>query len=129
HRPFLSGVRASGNPGAVHVGTPDGIAIVRVKKNSAGITQEYLFAALRSEDARIQLWTESGGTSYGKLRDDHILNLRLRNPGADEISRITTVVKDWKKAARSSMALWDVIGTEADRTPIINSPMFGLEPD
>lgn len=111
------------------VGTPDGIAIVRIKKNAAGITQEFLFSALRSEDARIQLWTESGGTSYGKLRDDHILNLRLRHPGPVEVRDITAAVKNWKKAARSSMALWDVIGTEADRTPIINSPMFGLEPE
>lgn len=111
------------------VGTPDGIAVVRVKKNAAGITQEYLFAALRSGEARIQLWTESGGTSYGKLRNDHILNLRLRHPGLDEVRNITTAVRDWKKATRSSMALWDEIGTEADRTPIINSPMFGLEPE
>ena len=111
------------------VGTPDGIAVIRIKKNAVGITQEYLFFALRSEDARIQLWTESGGTSYGKLRDDHILNLRLRHPGLNEVRGVTNNVREWKKAARSSMALWDVIGTEADRTPIVNSPMFGLEPE
>lgn len=111
------------------VGTPDGIAVVRVKKNLVGVTQEYLFAALRSEEARIQLWTESGGTSYGKLRDDHILNLRLRHPGNDEIRKTTVAVQGWKTAARSSMILWDTIGTDADRTPIVNSPMFGLEPE
>ncbi|UHS55590.1 hypothetical protein [Agrobacterium vaccinii] len=111
------------------VATTDGTAVVRVRpKNGLGITQEYLFAALRSEDSRIQLWTESGGTSYGKLNRDHILNLRIRKPGSEELKRISKSVVDWRHSTIASMDSWKKIGTADDRTPIVNSPMFGLEP-
>ncbi|WP_295639638.1 N-6 DNA methylase [Novosphingobium sp.] len=110
------------------VGTPDGVAIVRVKKgNERGITQEFLLAALRSEDCRIQLWTESGGTSYGKLNHDHILGLHIRQPTKADLQKITDSVRRWIKANRDSMTLWNSIGTPSDRKPILNSPMFGLE--
>jgi len=111
------------------VATPDGVAVVRVKNNNLGVTQEYLFSLLRSEDARIQLWTESGGTSYGKLRDEHILNLRFAEPNKSEIASVTEAVSAWIKAARLSATTWERIGAEQDRVPIVNSPMFGLEPD
>lgn len=110
------------------VGTPDGVAIVRVKKNNKrGITQAFLLAALRSEDSRIQLWTESGGTSYGKLNRDHILNLQIRQPTNVEMQGTSSSVERWIKATRDSMSLWNSIGTASDRKPILNSPMFGLE--
>jgi type I restriction enzyme M protein len=114
--------------GADIVGTPDGVAVVRIRPgNKLGIDQAYLFSALRSEDSRIQLWTESGGTSYGKLNRDHILNIRIKLPTKKEVQATSKAVNDWIASTRTSMALWNTIGTADDRTPIVNSPMFGLE--
>lgn len=112
------------------VGTPDGIAVIRVKPgNQHGITQHILFALLRSESARIQLWTESGGTSYGKLRPDHIENLILPLDPSTIRKDLNEKVMGWANGIRSAQALWNSIGLPEDRVPIVNSPMFGLEPD
>ena len=43
--------------------------INRQKEESYPI--EWIFHVLRTEETRIQFWTESGGTSYGKLTVDH----------------------------------------------------------
>lgn len=110
------------------VGTPDGVAIVRVRPDNIHlITQEYLFAILRSEVTRIQLWTESGGTSYGKLRSDHIEQLVL--PLEEPLKRDSTgeAVKKWADSIRQATEIWNTIGGPPDRVPIINSPIFGLE--
>lgn len=112
------------------VGAPDGIAVVRVRPdNDRGISQEVLFALLRSETARIQLWTESGGTSYGKLKADHIENLTLPLDTAEDRAVLGETVKSWAEGIRAAQTLWNTIGTAEDRTPIINSPIFGLEVD
>lgn len=109
------------------IGSPDGIAVVRVKEEKkADFPQEWLFAAIRSEPCRIQLWTESGGTSYGKLNAEHLRNLQL--PAPPLTSRLETAkrVKLWAKALITSADTWLTIGTEADRRPIINSAAVGL---
>jgi hypothetical protein len=60
------------------VGSPDGIAVVRVKgEKISDYPTEWLFATLRSEACRLQFWTESGGTSYGKLTHDQIRDVLL----------------------------------------------------
>jgi len=41
---------------------------------------------LRSEQVRIQAWTEAGGTSYGKLDSDDIRNLLLPSEEASRMS-------------------------------------------
>ena len=52
-------------------GSPDGVAIVREIEDKKELYPiEWIFYALRTEQCRIQFWTESGGTSYGKLTLD-----------------------------------------------------------
>lgn len=111
------------------VATPEGVALVRMKKNKFGITQEYLFYLLRSETARIQLWTESGGTSYGKLGDGHIKDVIFIAPSTSDIADISKSISSWADSIRAAAKIWCKIGSEKDRVPIINSPMFGLEPE
>lgn len=109
------------------IGSPDGITIVRLKKDSnKRYTSEWLFATLRSETIRLQFWTESGGTSYGKLTDDQISNVLLP---FDQIKAIETTnnVKIWFNFQVESLKAWNKIGSEKDRKPILNSPIFGLE--
>jgi len=112
------------------VGTPDGIAIVRANsKNEHNINQEFLFMLLRSEAARLQLWTESGGTSYGKLNAEHILNLKFNLPTPEVLAETSKKVASWRKSLEASNTLWRSIGEPEDRIPIINSPILGLEPE
>lgn len=109
------------------IGSPDGIAVVRVRASKAkDYPQEWLFAALRSETSRIQFWTESGGTSYGKLTPAHIHNLLLPVPRPADRKRTATSVQEWAKATVTALSAWNSIGTPADRFPVINSPSFGL---
>lgn len=109
------------------IGSPDGVAIVRVKKEFVDkYPVEWLFAALRSERSRLQLWTESGGTSYGKLTPDHIRNLMLVTPEQHEIQEIANSVRRWASGVEASFAAWQVIGDPEDRVPIINSAINGL---
>ncbi|MGI2132653.1 HsdM family class I SAM-dependent methyltransferase [Shewanella baltica] len=111
------------------IGTPDGIAIVRIKDEfKEKYPLGWVFERLRSEESRLQFWTESGGTSYGKLTNDHIRNVFLRNDSQQEIATISKNVNDWLEAYEKIYSVWNKIGTVNDRTPIINSPIFGLEP-
>jgi type I restriction enzyme M protein len=110
------------------LGAPDGIAVVRVKQEYAErFPQEWLFHALRSEQCRIQFWTESGGTSYGKLNREHILNVAIPTPSDVEIKEIASTVERWFVNIFNAANLWSNLGSIDDRRPIRNSPMLGLE--
>ena len=112
------------------VGAPDGIAVIRLKTNlNKPYSQEWLYAVLRSETSRLQFWTESGGTSYGKLNDDNINNVILPDPSEKELIIKTKEVSDWLTKTRMALSAWDSIWDQNDKYPIINSPIFGLEPD
>ncbi|MEW6562207.1 MAG: N-6 DNA methylase [Pseudomonadota bacterium] len=116
------------NAGDDLVASPDGVAIVRIKdefKNS--YPPEWLFAMLRSESSRLQFWTESGGTSYGKLSDDHIKNILLPTQTEAARKKISEKVRSWFKHQCNALSDWDCIGSKEDRKPILNSPIFGLE--
>jgi type I restriction enzyme M protein len=110
------------------VGIPDGIAVVRVKSEyQEQYPQEWLFATLRSEACRLQFWTESGGTSYGKLTRDHILNVLLPVPDSEQIQMQAEQVQGWAQAIENGIKLWENVGTEEDRMSIVNSAIYGLE--
>lgn len=110
------------------IGSPDGIAVIRIKPDEASkYSQEWLFSALRSEHCRIQFWTESGGTSYGKLSRQQILDVLLPDPGHSERKRVGASVNLWFEMLSQSAIAWNSIGTDRDRKTIINSPIFGLE--
>lgn len=112
------------------VGAPDGIAIVRVKDAVKDkYPTEWLFATLRSEACRLQFWTESGGTSYGKLTRQQIRNVLIPLPSSKEIETTRDAVGEWAKGIMQASARWSTVGTSADRKPILNSPLFGLEND
>jgi type I restriction enzyme M protein len=109
------------------VGMPDGIAVVRVKPEfQKHYPQHWLLAALRSEPSRLQLWTESGGTSYGKLTLEHIEDVILSVPDDCSILETAERVANWAESIGTSAAYWQQIGSDDDRKPIINSPGFGL---
>ena len=109
------------------VGAPDGIVVVRVKEEFADqYPQEWLFTALRSEACRLQLWTESGGTSYGKLTNDNVNELLLPVPSRERRKGIAAKVKEWFQTVQSAADRWNSIGSPADRFPVVNSPSFGL---
>ena len=110
------------------VGSPDGIAVVRTR-DALRYPVGWLFASLRSEAARLQLWTESGGTSYGKLSKDHIRNVILPKPNDDEVKEIAKQVDTWARSVGESLTVWDGIGTPEDRRPIRNSAIIGLDMD
>lgn len=108
------------------VGSPDGIAVVRLKPEyEKKYSGEWLLAKLRSEEVRLQFWTESGGTSYGKLTDEHILNVKLSKSNPEGMT--DAKVASWAKHQTAALELWSEIGSAADRKPILNSPIFGLE--
>jgi type I restriction enzyme M protein len=112
------------------VGSPDGLAVVRVKEeHAAEYPQEWLLAALRSEQVRLQLWTESGGTSYGKLDDGHIKRVLIPTATAAERKAIAQSVMDWIDSVKANNLMWSKIGIEGDRRPILNSPLTGLFDD
>jgi len=109
------------------VGIPDGIAVVRVKQEfKEKYPQGWLLASLRSEPCRLQLWTESGGTSYGKLTLDHIRNVLVPVQDQSEIDDTATRVITWAESIRRSAENWSTVGSDDDRRPIVNSPGFGL---
>jgi type I restriction enzyme M protein len=110
------------------VGSPDGIAVVRLKDEFRETYPEtWLFAQLRSECSRLQFWTESGGTSYGKLTLPQIENVILAKPDADEVQKVHKAVLAWRQNFTTALHLWSSVGSESDRRPIINSPIIGLE--
>jgi type I restriction enzyme M protein len=108
------------------VGARDGLAVVRVlPEYAAEYSQEWLFTALRSEESRIQFWTESGGTSYGKLDLDQIRNVLLASSPASRLKE-SVAARKWMDAVESMHEYWVNVGTEEDRHPIRNSPLTGL---
>ena len=114
--------------GDAMVGSPDGIAVVRVKPEYAmKYAQPWLYAALRSEHCRLQFWTESGGTSYGKLTRPQILDVLLPTLDPPEREQVAGKVQSWFDHLSQAAAVWDCIGTRADRRAMVNSPIFGLE--
>jgi len=102
----------------------DGAAIVRA------ISEEYpigwLFTALRAEQTRIQFWTESGGTSYGKLSLDQMKETLVPIPTPATRSRMHKAALTWMDLISAASKSWANIGTVADRRPILNSPLIGL---
>lgn len=112
------------------VGSPDGLAVVRIHE---GLEDEYptawLFAVLRSEQVRLQFWTESGGTSYGKLDPDQIRNVLVPLSTAKERGRVASNVEAWIASAKEYSDAWSQIGIDGDRRPILNSPLIGLFDD
>ena len=127
-RPERRNIGMLRDPGEDIVGAPDGIAVVRIKSDSL-ITQEALFAILRSEACRLQFWTGSGGTSYGKLTQDQIEDVLIPVPSTEKLQEITSAVSSWSKSFEDTLHYWQAIGEESDRKPIVNSPTFGLEED
>ena len=112
------------------VGSPDGLAVVRVRKErELEYPTGWLFAVLRSEQVRLQLWTESGGTSYGKLDADRLRNVLIPLSTTDHRRSVAQIVEEWIKSAKEYSASWSQIGIESDRRPILNSPLFGLFDD
>jgi type I restriction enzyme M protein len=108
------------------VAIPDGVAVVRVREEFAEkYPQKWLFSVLRSEQVRIQAWTEAGGTSYGKLDSDDIRNLLLPS---DEASRMSAAAaaRKWMDAVEVMYEVWGNVGSVSDRRPILNSPLIGL---
>ena len=83
------------------VGSPDGLAVVRVRD---GKESEYptgwLFSVLRSEQVRLQLWTESGGTSYGKLDIDQVRNVLIPLSTIDYRWTVAQKVERWINSAK-----------------------------
>ena len=112
------------------VGSPDGLAVVRVQD---GHVEDYptawLFSVLRSEAIRLQFWTESGGTSYGKLDADRIREVLIPLGTVAERRRVAEKVETWIESAQLYANAWSEIGREGDRRPILNSPLFGLFDD
>lgn len=112
------------------VGSPDGLAVVRVPPHmEQDYPTEWLIAVLRSEQIRLQFWTESGGNSYGKLDTDRIRNVLIPTLTAKERRLIATRVRDWIASVRENFNTWSKIGMEGDRRPILNSPLTGLFDD
>ena len=109
------------------VGSPDGLAVVRVNDDcKEDYPTEWLFATLRSEQIRLQLWTESGGTSYGKLDTDQIRQVLIPTGSKASRTEIATRVRLWIESVRANSKSWAEIGIEGDRRPILNSPLTGL---
>ncbi|MER9407370.1 N-6 DNA methylase [Mesorhizobium caraganae] len=111
------------------IGIPDGISVVRIRKNCAmDYPQGWLFSVLRSEACRLQFWTESGGTSYGKLSDEQISNALIPVPTEKIRLAVGRQVTAWASALVKSNEAWTSLGTDHDRRPILNSSGFGLMP-
>jgi type I restriction enzyme M protein len=106
-------------------GSSDGVAIIRQRNECYPI--EWIFHALRIEESRIQFWTESGGTSYGKLSIDQIKNVFIAIPSEDEIAQIVKNVRLWALAQQQVIKTFDEIWDIDDKRAILNSPIIGLE--
>lgn len=108
--------------------SPDGVAIVRERADLAKTYPvEWIFHALRTEQCRIQFWTESGGTSYGKLTLEHINNVKIPVPCELEIMELASKVKRWSKLVNDATRLFHSVWHEHDKVVILNSPVTGLE--
>lgn len=113
--------------GADVVGSPDGLAVVRVKNDLRDeYPVEWLFSVIRSEQVRLQFWTEAGGTSYGKL-DNEMIRSALIPPGTKQDRReVAAKVREWIDSVKTNSNAWSNIGIDGDRRPILNSPLTGL---
>jgi len=112
------------------VGFPDGMAVVRIKDDlSKRYPVEWLFSVLRSEQVRLQFWTEAGGTSYGKLTDDQIREALIPVGTLKKRKRVADKVRAWIASVEAINTAWTKIGDEDDRRPILNSPLTGLIDD
>ena len=108
--------------------SPDGVAIVREKDDKKSeFPIEWIFHALRTERCRIQFWTESGGTSYGKLTLDQIRNVLIAKPSAETIKNIAASVTAWADSVAESSKRFHSIWEQNDKVVILNSPVIGLE--
>lgn len=105
----------------------DGVAIVRQK--SAKYPVGWIFQALRTESSRLQFWTESGGTSYGKLSLEQIKDLLIPVPDSSEIKAISSSVSAWSRSIVLAASKFDAIWEAGDKVAILNSPIIGLEVD
>lgn len=108
------------------VGAPDGLAVVRVEPEDAKeYPQEWLLAALRPAACRRQLWTESGGTSYGTSTDPRTSEALVPPPPLADRQGIAGTVKGWLRHVQGAASARDTIGAPEDRFPVLNSPSFG----
>ena len=109
------------------VGSPDGLAVVRVhEEKEEEYPTAWLFCVLRSEEIRLQLWTEAGGTSYGKLGVDCIRDVLVPLSTTKERRAAAEEVEAWIASAKRYSDAWSRIGVDGDRRPILNSPLIGL---
>lgn len=108
----------------------DGVALVRERPKCKGqYPIEWIFQALRTEACRLQFWTESGGTSYGKLTSDQIKNVLIPLPHLEEIAEIKKGVVGWAKSILEASTKFHSIWDTHDKVAILNSPLIGLEGD
>lgn len=108
--------------------SPDGVAVVRARPElQAEYPIEWVFQALRTEQCRLQFWTESGGTSYGKLTLDQIRNVLIPVPSHAEIDRIKKSVMIWADSISNTTSAFHEIWADSDKKAILNSPLIGLE--
>lgn len=105
----------------------DGVAIIREKNSLYPV--EWIFQILRTERCRIQFWTESGGTSYGKLTIEQIRNVLIPIPDSEDIAKSKKLVSEWSKYVRLSTDQFQNIWDSDDKIAILNSPLIGLEVD
>ena len=112
------------------VGSPDRLAVVRVhEEKKEEYPTAWLFCVLRSEEIRLQLWTEAGGTSYGKLNADCIRDVLVPLSTTKERKSAAEEVEVWIESATRYSEAWSRIGVDGDRRPILNSPLIGLFDD
>lgn len=106
----------------------DGVAVVRALAGNEDLYPiEWIFQALRTEKCRLQFWTESGGTSYGKLTLDQIRNVLIPVPSPEEILKIKQAVGLWSESINVTTATFQNIWAASDKKAILNSPLIGLE--
>jgi type I restriction enzyme M protein len=110
--------------------SPDGVAVVRSRPDCEDqYPIEWLFQSLRTEQCRIQFWTESGGTSYGKLTLEQIRNVLIPLPSQDKIEEIADNVRIWSETVAQATEKFHKIWDSCDKVAILNSPLIGLEAD
>ncbi len=110
--------------------SPDGVALVREREDKKDkFPIEWVFQALRTERCRIQFWTESGGTSYGKLSLVQIKNVLVPIPTQAEIDEIALAVRNWSDSVSQATKRFHEIWDSHDKVVILNSPVIGLEGD
>jgi type I restriction enzyme M protein len=108
--------------------SPDGVALIRERKDKKNTFPiEWIFQALRTERCRIQFWTESGGTSYGKLTLEQIKNVLVPIPTQVEIDELAIAVRNWSASVSQASKRFHKIWDKHDKTVILNSPVTGLE--